>query len=69
MGKMEELEEGQEPGMFGQALGTSLPAQPRRLPSLAFARPVYLVAAMGLGMQVGASGNLEPLFESDPPGL
>ena len=69
MGKMQESEEGQEPGIFGQALSTSLPAQPWPLPSLAFARPVYLASAVGLGTQAGASGNLQPLFEFDPPGL
>lgn len=66
---MEESEEGQEPRILGQALGTSLPAQPRPLLFLAFACPVYLAAAVGLGTQAGASGNLQPLFEFDPPRL
>lgn len=68
MGKTEELEEGQKPGIFEQAPSSSLPAQPQPLPSLTFACSVYLAAA-GLGMQAGASGNLQPLFEFDPPGL
>lgn len=69
MGKTEELEEEQETGVFGQALGTSIAAQPQLLPSFAFAHPVYLVAAAGLGMQGGVSGNIQPLFEFDPPAL
>lgn len=38
-----------------------LPAQPWPLLSLAFSCLVYLGAAVGLGMQTGASGNLQPL--------
>lgn len=43
-------------------LATSLPAQLWPSLSLAFSCPVYLGAAVGLGMQMGASGNLQPLW-------
>lgn len=47
---------------FGQGLTTFLPAQPWALLSPAFSCPVYLGAAVGLGMQTGTSGNLQPLW-------